>query len=178
MTICRQKTVPGVLRLLRIVVNSPGCAIQNNNTNTYNNTQSKYRIYILVTLSSIQGFSASGCISCIVCDTSSPIVLRTCSKYCIVVGQLHRLYRPHKDCHLYTESLHLSVWNLKAPFVIHFNVFSNRYQMLKIKLISLTNLSTVTLWVQFDIAGDSRDLSTLDLYLKGNVAPSRDEEFL
>ena len=50
--------------------------------------------------------------------------------------------------------------------------------MLKIKLISLTNLSTVTLWVQFDIAGDSRDLSTLDLYLKGNVAPSRDEEFL
>ena len=61
---------------------------------------------------------------------------------------------------------------------MHFNVFSNRYQMLKIKLISLTNLSTVTLWVQFDIAGDSRDLSTLDLYLKGNVAPSRDEEFL
>ena len=43
-----------------------GCAIQNNNTNTYNNTQSKYRIYILITLSSIQGLSVSGCISCIV----------------------------------------------------------------------------------------------------------------
>ena len=50
--------------------------------------------------------------------------------------------------------------------------------MLKIKLISLTNLSTVTLWVQFDIAGESRDLSTLELYLQGNVATSMDEESL
>ena len=138
------------------------------NTEQHNlsHTHTKYRIYILVTLSSIQGFGVSGCISCIVmyhyatqvhqfyCVLAlSPVSLWGSSidcivlfclycEYCILVRQVHRLYRPHKDCHLYTESLHLSVWNLKAPFVIHFNVFSNRYQMLKITLISLTNLSS------------------------------------
>ena len=38
------------------------------NTEQHNlsHTHTKYRIYILVTLSSIQGFGVSGCISCIV----------------------------------------------------------------------------------------------------------------
>ena len=96
MTICRQKTVPGVLRLLRIVVNSPGCAIQNNNTNTYNTHTIKIQN---IHFSNPNFNSGVWCIwmylmYCYVslCDPSSPIVLRTCSKSCIVVVQLHRLY--------------------------------------------------------------------------------------
>ena len=168
MTICRQKTVPGVLRLLRIVVNSPGSAIQNNNTNTYNNTQSKYRIYILVTLSSIQGFGVSGCISCIVMYhyatqvhqfycvlalsivslwgrfTDCIVLLCLYCKHCMI--QSVSLWSKFTDCiahiKIATSIPHLSVWNWSAPFVSYFNVFCNRYQIFKITLVSLTYLSS------------------------------------
>ena len=97
MTICRQKMVPGVLRLAATRRRSSEAAPMQRNAMQYTVQYHMQCIALRSTVHHSVYHPVSLCIVVYSCVFLC-IVLYSCVSLCIALKQLHRLYRPHKDC--------------------------------------------------------------------------------